>query len=71
MKGDLERHTVKCPHCGGAVLDHFTKCPHCGGELESRYYSSDTEKTKSIKRTLWIIAVPVVIILVALILLFR
>ena len=39
-KKGIERHVVKCPHCGKDVLDHFTECPHCKGKLESAYYDT-------------------------------
>ncbi|HSK68342.1 MAG TPA: hypothetical protein VLA21_03700 [Candidatus Limnocylindria bacterium] len=31
--GSLERHIVKCPHCGKDALDHMPACPSCGGPL--------------------------------------
>ena len=39
-KNGVQRHVVKCPHCGNDVLDHMTKCPHCKGELKSAYYDT-------------------------------
>jgi len=30
---NLEKHLVKCPHCGRDVLDHMTECPFCHGAL--------------------------------------
>ena len=36
---NLQKHIVKCPHCGGDALDHMTKCPNCGEKLTPKGYS--------------------------------
>lgn len=46
----FEKHTVDCPHCGKAVLDHMTQCPFCSGALEpAGYRPMDDKKRRRVK----------------------
>lgn len=61
----LERHVVRCPHCGENALDHMTKCPHCGGELTPRgYRPPDEEKMKKVRTWCYIIGFAVFAVIV-------
>jgi len=42
---NLEKHTVPCPYCGKAVLDHMTECPYCKKPLTPRGYQPMDERT--------------------------
>jgi len=52
----VQRHLVKCPHCGRDVLDHMNVCPVCEGVLQPlmREAKSD-EQLRNTKNTLRII----------------
>jgi hypothetical protein len=49
----VQRHLVKCPHCGRDVLDHMSVCPVCEGALKPlmREARSD-EQLRKTKNTL-------------------
>lgn len=65
-----EKHTVLCPHCNRAVLDHMTKCPHCGGDLKPVGYTPMTDKQiKKVKIITF--SVGMVIAIVVLLFMFR
>ena len=52
----VQRHLVKCPHCGRDVLDHLTVCSFCEGALQPlmREVRSDEQLQKT-KNTLRVI----------------
>lgn len=66
-KTNLEKHIVKCEHCGKDVLDHMTQCPYCHGELHGNGYKPMTdEQIKKIRVPLTIIGIVVVAVLIIL-----
>lgn len=62
----LQKHIVKCPHCGADALDHMTKCPKCGEQLVPKGYTPilDEKIKKRIKAVLWIVLSVIAIALV-------
>lgn len=68
----MDRHKVKCPHCGADALDHMTKCPKCGGELKPLgYVPMDEKKRKLIKGICYGIGIAVAIAIVVVIFVTR
>ena len=68
----LQRHVVKCPHCGGEALDHMTKCPKCGKEITPAGYSPmSEEKRKKIRMITYGIGFAVAIAVIVLVFVFR
>lgn len=65
----LNKHIVKCPHCGKDVLDHMTKCPSCGKELmPAGYTPMSDEKRKKIRLITYSVGFAVAALIVVLIL---
>lgn len=68
----LQKHIVKCPHCGEDVLDHMTKCPKCGGELTPRGYTPMSDaKRKKIRAVTYTIGILVAVAVVVTVLVFK
>jgi len=61
----IQRHLVKCPHCGQDALDHMSVCPVCEGVLQPlmREARSD-EQLRNTKNTLRVIGFTIAALLV-------
>lgn len=68
----MQKHIVKCPHCGKDVLDHMTECPNCHGKLDPRGYTPmSDEKRKKIRFVTYAIGFAIAIAVIVVIFVFK
>ena len=69
---NMQKHIVKCPHCGRDVLDHMTECPDCHGKLTPQGYAPmSDEKRKKIRYVTYGIGFAVAIVIAVIILVLK